>query len=347
MRPESKLQVRLALTTDHKRARAYEASRFYMMHPDLDPREQNRKGKTRDSGSEYRGHRYSQDEQRRRRRNDRAQGFDASMYDDYSGVPADLDGRSTYRRHSPSMPSVNSSEEAISPGDRRRERRGDYFRPGARDRSASPRKDDDENAQYSANRRPRRRTPPPPHGFNKRDPIPTHNAGKELFLPKPAMGTALTGGERQDLFPNKELATNLKKALFPSKHHSIHHRRSDAFDAADATADLFANRLAFSNDPAAGEAAKVTTSSYGRLNTEPEMDSAIDDAPADDGLNIRGASKQDPGFAIRGVASDGTRIGVIKELFPDKKGSNSGKELFAEKIQGRGGRRNRAEDMFH
>lgn len=48
----------------------------------------------------------------------------------------------------------------------------------------------------------------------------------------------------------------------------------------------------------------------------------------------------DQGIAIKGTAP------TVKELFPERFG-NSGKELFAEKIDGRGRRRQRAEDSFH
>lgn len=331
-RPESNLEVRLALTTDQKRPRAYQASRFYMMHPDLDPREQSRRTKLNDGASDYRRRRYDHDEQRRRRRNDREQGFDASMYDDDADAPKNFQGQSTKRRTS----SVISLEEVISPEIRRSRRRGDYFRP--RDRSASPCMESDDNIQDTADRRRRRRTTPT-RDSDHRTQVSVQNSGKELFPSKPSMGTALADGQKHELFPNKKLAVNLKKELFSNRSPTIHHRRSDAFDAADATADLFANRLAINHASVPGEATKAP-SSYGRLNADMEMKSADD-------LNIRGASKQDTGFTIRGIAADGTRVGVIKELFPDKTGSNSGKELFAEQLQGRGGRRNRAADMFH
>lgn len=332
IRPESNLEVRLALTTDQKRPRAYQASRFYMMHPDLDPREQSRRAKLNGGASDYRRRRYDHDEQRRRRRNDREQGFDASMYDDGADLPVTFQGQSAARRTS----SVISSDGATSPEVQRSRRRGDYFRP--RNRSASPCMEPDENIQDPAGRRRRRRTTPT-RDADHRTQVPLQNSGKELFPSKPVMGTALGGGQKHELFPNKKLAANLKKELFPNRSPTVHHRRSDAFDAADATADLFANRLAFTNASVAGVATKAP-SSYGRLNVDSEMNSV-------DEINIRGASKQDTGFTIRGIAADGTRVGVIKELFPDKTGSNSGKELFAEQLQGRGGRRNRAADMFH
>jgi hypothetical protein len=54
----------------------------------------------------------------------------------------------------------------------------------------------------------------------------------------------------------------------------------------------------------------------------------------------------------QGISIKGTGP-TVKELFPEKfrggSGSvgNSGKELFAEKLEGRGRRRQKAEDLFH
>lgn len=51
----------------------------------------------------------------------------------------------------------------------------------------------------------------------------------------------------------------------------------------------------------------------------------------------------DQGIAIKGTGP------TARELFPEKFGNsgNSGKELFAEKLEGRSRRRQRAEDLFH
>ena len=60
-------------------------------------------------------------------------------------------------------------------------------------------------------------------------------------------------------------------------------------------------------------------------------------------FNIRGtANKRGPeqGFSIKGTGA------TVKELFPEKFG-NAGKELFAEKLEGRGRRRQKAEDLFY
>ena len=187
----------------------------------------------------------------------------------------------------------------------------------------------------------RRRTPPRTHDAGSRNLAQDANHGKELFPLKSALGTALNGPSKE-LFPNKKLAANLKKELFPAKANTSHHRRSDAFDAADETADLFERRLGFANSTSDPKIIHVAESSYGRLNTSSGGNSTMFDSPTDSGLSIRGASKQqDQGISIRGVAADGPRIGIMKA------GGNAGKELFAEKLQGRGGKRIKAEDRFY
>ncbi|KAH0441597.1 hypothetical protein CcaCcLH18_01857 [Colletotrichum camelliae] len=47
------------------------------------------------------------------------------------------------------------------------------------------------------------------------------------------------------------------------------------------------------------------------------------------------------GFAIKGAANS-----TVKELFPSRFGGNTGKELFADRPEGRGKRRQKAEDLF-
>ncbi|EEA21288.1 hypothetical protein TMatcc_009312 [Talaromyces marneffei ATCC 18224] len=313
--PESVLQVRSAVKTDRKKPRAHEASRFYLMHPEHDPRERlrrelaekRRQGGRRDEGDgDYRRLRFD-DREHRRRRNRNDDGFTASMYDD-DGVAPDRRGA--------------SSDDFSESEARRRPRRGarqpqELFpqRSGSgnrgesgrlRDRSASPGRDDldalrrsDDELQQSR-RRFRERSPRPASGSRA-------NSSKELF---PA-------GDSQDtreLFPNRTAASYLKKELFPAKTNS-NHRRTDAFDAADETADLFAKRISV-----------------------PLVDGAHDQ------IYIKGASN-DIGMALRGHAVQGNTQ-AVKELFPDKYNANAGKELFSNKLEGRGGRRRRAEDMF-
>ena len=84
--PDSVLQVRTATKADRKRPRAYEASRFYLMHPEHDPREKLRREiseRGQDySSDDYRRRGFDQREHRRRRDRDHEIGFSADMYDD-------------------------------------------------------------------------------------------------------------------------------------------------------------------------------------------------------------------------------------------------------------------------
>ncbi|KAI1205993.1 uncharacterized protein F4807DRAFT_441272 [Annulohypoxylon truncatum] len=62
------------------------------------------------------------------------------------------------------------------------------------------------------------------------------------------------------------------------------------------------------------------------------------------GFSIRGTASQrstEQGFAIKGNAGK-----TAKELFPEKLGVNSGKELFADRLEGRLRQRQRAGDLF-
>ena len=357
--PESSLQIRVALFSDRKRPRAYEASRFYMMHPEYDPREQRRRdGSSQDGSHDYRRRRYGRDEHRRRRNGDSAHGFKPSMYDDDSSALASRENghtssRGSYSRHS----TISSSDERSNSGEKhsRRTHHIDSYRPVrqsrnggmSRDRSASPGRD----YAHTSRRRSRARTPPPPYQPRDPYPIPRQNQGKELFPSKSALD-ADTNSIGRELFPRKTISTNVTKELFPNKSITINHRRSDAFDAADETADLFASRMSVPFKERAiptNRTSAAPTSSFGRLKgTDFEPDYQALENLEDSGISIRGtAEKQDQGFSIRGAADDGARNALVKELFPGKALGNAGKELFAGKLQGRGGKRTRAEDMFH
>lgn len=375
--PMSKLQVRIALFTDQKGPRAYETSRFYLMHPEHDPRERHRRDRSsRDGHGDYRRRRYGHEEHRRRRDDDNDRGYVASMYDDDSSALADRGNGHQERRGSPStLSSEGDNGNSRDPHHRSGRRRGASLRPGRhdvsngrlRDRSASP--DQISEAHSESNRhRLRKRTPPPRYQSRDPHPVPNPNDHKELFPSKCTTQKPVSGelrgngssGQTRELFPNKHLAVNLKKELFPSKTSASHHRRSDAFDAADETADLFATGMpvpftdgAMDTRSSSRNFAKRITqgnsSNFGRLkglDTEPDPDAL--GSLEDGGFSIRGAAKQhDLGFSIRGIAADSTTSGSTKELFPGKGAANAGKELFTEKLRGRGGRRNRAEDMFN
>ncbi|OJJ39754.1 hypothetical protein ASPWEDRAFT_37595 [Aspergillus wentii DTO 134E9] len=314
--PDSVLQVRSAVKTDRKKARAHEASRFYLMHPEHDPRERLRRelavGRRQggDNDGDYTRRRFDGRELRRRKDRDEDQGISADMYDDSNTGYSDADrGRDGGRRG-------------------RSELFPDEGRSGGRlrNRSASPGRDTlGESGRYEDTRHDSHRR------FRERSP--RRNRAKELFPSK-------SGGEgdssTRELFPNKPTSSFLKKELFPSK--VSNHRRSDAIDTHNDPADLLKRSVGDSE-------------SHAQRNKNVELFPSSNRS----GVNIRGSaghSGQDQGFAIRG-ASGGMSIkgrgSSVRELFPSKFGANpgnAGKELFSEKIEGRGGPRRRAEDMF-
>lgn len=328
--PDSVLQVRSAVKTDRKRPRAHEASRFYLMHPEHDPRERlrreladrRRQGGGDSSDGDYRRRRFDGRELRRRRDRDVDEGISANMYDDTRAPSTDY-----------------------SDTDRGRDSRG---RRGGRDlfddeggrssgrlrnRSASPGRDTLMEGGYPDQDRSgsRRR-------FRERSPQSSrHNQGKELFPSSKSSGAASSDPHARELFPNKPSTSYLKKELFPSK--VSNHRRSGAIDAADETADLFSRRISV---PLVDGAHDQTHSQRNR-NVELFPDDS-------ESVNIRGAARQeDQGMSIRGSANGLSikgRGSSVRELFPSKFNNNAGKELFSEKIEGRGGPRRRAEDMF-
>ncbi|KAL2798237.1 hypothetical protein BJX66DRAFT_295928 [Aspergillus keveii] len=326
--PDSVLQVRSAVKADKKKPRAHEASRFYMMHPEHDPRERvrnefasdRRRSRGGESDGDYRRRRFDDRELRRRRDRDHEENrFSANMYDDSGPASADQSDGDRGRRRGRSG--------------RREQRKPDLFSKDSsvsgrlRNRSESPGRDTlmQEGGYIDEKQESRRR-------FRERSPQPARrNQGRELFA---------SDSDSRELFPNKTADTYLKKELFPSK--VSNHRRSDAIDAADETADLFARRISI---PLVD----------GAHDTDPGRNRNVELFPSSksSGVNIRGAARnEDQGYAIRGAANNGISIkgrggAAVRELFPSKfNNSNAGKELFTDKLEGRGGPRRRAEDMF-
>ena len=129
------------------------------------------------------------------------------------------------------------------------------------------------------------------------------------------------------------------KELFPQKTNPNPHR-SGAFDTTEETADLFASRMAVPFvDGGADERRRNGGSIAARITSR-----SADSEPS--GFNIRGAAKsstnQPQSFNIKGAALTPR----VKELFPSTFGDNTGKELFSDRLEGRGGRRQKAEDLF-
>lgn len=354
-KPEVNLSVRLAVTTDVKAPRAHEASRFYLMNPDKDPRERKKRqqGDRRNGGGEgYNRRRYDDREQRRRRDNE---AYDVDMYDE--------EGSSRARARSGGGGGRRGSVSDDSLDDRRRGRRReprsknlDDLLPSKsdgrlRDRSASPLRDGDgrygfDEDETAALRRTRRRSYSPPTnrgtpGNNGKELFPSRGSmTKELFPNSTSKSTLLSSSasspnpstasnSTKELFPGKTGHTHGKRSreLFPHKTAHSNHRRQDAYDARDFTEVAFIQPRSLEERITGGP--NSNGHSNGRLNGD------------DQGFNVRGSADAG-GFSIRGAAD-------VKELFPMKTGaggSNAGKELFSEKIKGRGGPRRKAEDMY-
>ncbi|KAI9724797.1 MAG: hypothetical protein M1812_000073 [Candelaria pacifica] len=386
---DTTLYVRLATLTDVKAPRASDQSRFYLLHPEHDPRERRRQQGGRrsrderryaDDNRDYRRRRYDDREHKRRRDEDQEQGFSANLYDDTTGPISREESSEGGRRGS--QASFSSSEDRRRSGRRRVRFHDDsgkdlfqdrkrYDNGRLRGRSASPGKDrngDDDSihgdtAPARSRFRERNYSPHSPHRERFSHSHRQENAGKELITLQPTLGTDISAelrgttpaGHSKELFTDGPSSTR-KKELFPKKVGTSNHRRSDAFDAADETADLFATGMAVPFTDGASDSRPKTRSladrinkgsslSFGRLNGGSVTSEDRSADSMEDGFNIRGAAKQqDQGFTIRGAAG-GAMAETVKELFPGK--GNAGKELFADKLQGRGGRRRKAEDMFY
>ncbi|AEO62541.1 uncharacterized protein THITE_2106837 [Thermothielavioides terrestris NRRL 8126] len=140
---------------------------------------------------------------------------------------------------------------------------------------------------------------------------------------------ALRSRERGRSIKERLLRDNSAKELFPSK-------------VSNKAKELFPDKVSSSSsgkaqmDQISETTVLASASLADRITPRPTT-------AASGGFSIRGmASKRgnDPGIAIKGTGPS------VKELFPEKFG-NAGKELFAEKLEGRGRRRQRAEDSFY
>jgi hypothetical protein len=327
--PETKLEVRLSVRSDRKQAGARERSRFYLFNPEYDPGER-RKRESYDRRSR-RGYRDRDDGSYHQHRRD---DFDASLYDDSDATRRLRTSTSHSRLESKS--SV-SSEEYDGEIDRRvyfpkgvgrelfpdRVTREDHRR--FRGRSASPTRDSDGDGDHTLEG----------HLTEQSRLCTTARSGKANRLHAQTIKARLTRMESEP------------KELFPQKISASHHG-SVAFDAADTAADLFASRMPVPFVDGSGDAISGTRDFASKINRQMSKSRiTAPDACDQIGYSIRGAAKQQQTteISIKGIATASTAS--VKELFPNKLGLNSGKELFSEKLEGRGRRRQRAEDMFY
>ncbi|KAK8215206.1 hypothetical protein M8818_002217 [Zalaria obscura] len=366
--PNAELMVRQATLGDVKPARAYERSRFYLMNPGHDPRERRGRydGRGRGGGRGGDGRRRYDDAEDRRRR-EKPTTFDEGMYDDEpSAQPAALS-----RKDSPEEGEERGRRR--DPRDRGRDRRGDDLFAGkergrlGRDRSASPLRDGDGRFGFEdagvRRRTARQRSGTPPRRRGERELLRTDSAANtpnELFPTKPGKASALDAtdgsgsggfgngdGNGTELLGQRRRSSPSKRELFPHRTERSNHRRSDALDKKESK-EIFVKGAGV-----ADLASRITGGPSSRTNTNTTNDlaSRISGGPQANGNNagfsIRGAGEAElGGYNIRGASKEAHP--VVKELFPLKTGGNGGnaaKELFGEKIKGRGGRR-RAEDLF-
>lgn len=303
LHPDTYLQVRIAVLGDRKQAGARDRSRFYLLNPEHDPAERRKRNshrgenryRERDDGG-YRSQRYDEREHRKRQDGDAEAGFDASLYDDDDSALAKRASRNIRREYSHRSTSRSRNRYRSDGGPVKElfpERGAESGR--LRDRSASPMREDEDELRRTERRRDT---------------------------------AAIANREKASSIKARLRESDGVKELFPQKLNGKH-RRSDAFDAADETADLFSNRMAVPFTDGGGDerplASRVT-------NRHPSSREPV--------FNIRGAASSQPqGFSIKGAA------GSVKELFPASLGDNSKKELFAN-LEGRGRRRQKAEDLF-
>ncbi|KAH8772865.1 hypothetical protein F5883DRAFT_414553 [Diaporthe sp. PMI_573] len=160
----------------------------------------------------------------------------------------------------------------------------------------------------------------------------------------------------RELFPNKKPRDALRSERGAS---SRDRSRSPARDERDAMMDDLAKdrEVQRNRDTARSLKERISRPSKSTRELFPNKVSngskaQMDQVPADmvtfkfadrvtdpsNGISIKGLAGQQ-GMSIKGSANK-------KELFPEKLGGNAGKELFAGKLEGRGRRRQKAEDLF-
>ncbi|PVH87030.1 hypothetical protein DL98DRAFT_406348 [Cadophora sp. DSE1049] len=310
--PDTRLEVRLAVVGDRKQAGARERSRFYLFNPEYDPaerRKRNIRGPRTYRDRDDGGYRSQRYDDQEQQNRERNADFDASLYDDDEASRAKRSGGNHNRNDS------SSSGESRRPRAPRREKELFPEREARgsgrlRNRSASPLRDRDGDQDLVEDRIVERRR--------------RQAAAAEANR---LAAQAIKAKSRDPAIP---------KELFPSKS-SPGHRRSyalDASDPADHTADLFA-RMPIPLTDGSGDSRSRGGSLASRITGKSsEVESS--------GFSIRGTAMAPPSqvFNIKGAAR-------VKELFPATLGDNAGKELFSERLEGRGRRRQKAEDLFY
>ncbi|CZT52528.1 uncharacterized protein RSE6_13875 [Rhynchosporium secalis] len=309
LHPDTRLEVRLAVVGDRKQAGARDRSRFYLFNPNYDRAEQrkrNPRGLRTYRDREDGGYRSQRYDDHEQQKRERDADFDASLYDDDEASLAKRSG-GNYTHHRSSSNSETRRTQSTKRDKELFPERGPRSSGRLRDRSASPVRDIVGDQDLIEDRIAERRR--------------QQQAAVSNRLAAQALKTA------------KLLDPDAPKELFPSKS-SPSHRRSHAFDAADPAddaADLF-SRIPIPLTDGSTDSRSRGGSLASRITGKGSKSS---------GFSIRGTAMVPPSqvFNIKGAAR-------VKELFPATLGDNSGKELFSGRLEGRGGRRQKAEDLF-
>ncbi|KFX87256.1 hypothetical protein V490_08401 [Pseudogymnoascus sp. VKM F-3557] len=305
--PNTRLMVRLAVEGDKKQPGARERSRFYLLNPEHEPQERRRRddrggrgdGRNRSRRDNYRRRDYDDRETRRR-----SDDFDVSLYDD--------DEASLARR------SREPESESGSTSGYRNER-SQRVRFAGVGKELFP-----EKITSRSNGRLRNRSASP-----MRD-----NEGDLILDARPSDSRGGRGRHTNDGGANRRKAQVIKDRLKASASEPLElfpRKAAARNDATDATADLFANKLRIPMVDGASDRSSAKPDLMSRITRPGESD-----ADAQSSFKIRGTAKQQPaqdGFSIKGLAASGQGA---RELFPGKAGGNAGKELFADRLEGRG-----------
>ncbi|ORY71553.1 uncharacterized protein BCR38DRAFT_454054 [Pseudomassariella vexata] len=308
-RPEVNFQVRFATVGDKKQAGAAHRSRFYLFNPEFDPENRKRRYRVRDAdgyGRRRRGGSREEEEE--------VEKFDVNLYDDNPAALATRAPMSKPRPRHSYTSDYDSDERSRKPSHRTVNRSKELFpshvggqNGSRRDRSASPARDRNGDLDMDGGLSDGSAARNRRGARSTKDRISRSNRSKELF-------SANASADNGRLNGDEELSSIYTLQL------------------ADESADPPPRSKKLED--------RITLPGKGR-----RLADRITDPAEASGFSIRGAARQkgpDQGFAIKGNADRSS----VKELFPDSFGGNAGKELFADRLDGRSRRRQKAGDLF-
>ncbi|KAI2602409.1 hypothetical protein GGR54DRAFT_503235 [Hypoxylon sp. NC1633] len=306
-KPDVSLQIRLAVAADKKQVGAASRSRFYLLNPEYDPEERRRR-------TESRRFRERDGDGHNRRRTggiqtqEAEEQFDVSLYDD---------DPNTSSGHA--LQSWHARRRSLTPDASKDRRRWNSYRNDNRGKELFP----DGLSSRAVSQRERSASP-----------IRDRRGDRDEDENPSAQDRDGARTRRSRL-----CRSNQSRELFPDDSDAGVGRLGDRVED---TATLLAKGIML---PLMDKSSDVLEAGERRpADRIPAPDRRASDSVVS-GFNIRGTASQtstDQGFAIKGSAGKSA-----KELFPEKLGINAGKELFADRLEGRSKqRRQRAGDLF-